>query len=270
MFKRILACVVGVFTLSIADCQVMRFPDIAIPPDVLAKYPYLKSDFEFVDVELDDGMVGYFTFKLEKACFNEDIRSRLFNGIDAKLRANNFYQDDCWLELNCGPNSVKKIQGHTLLQRAATPTINEFHYHNFNLSVELMGHYRVYPYEVRRLWFIPIGCDEKPAYNTGDFILLTGSCSNNIYFTLQGSNLVINNTLDVGGSCLERCNKPSTPYNAARNIILPSEVTSTPFDLTSAGSDWDGLMRIFMQDTQSINISEDNDYYYVYCLKYKI
>lgn len=192
---------------------------------------------------------------------------------DFLLRKNNFYQDDCWFNATCNGEAVKKIQGHRLVTLAEAANVANYQALNLSKSYQLLGHFKTYTkITVIKWYFFGIGsriCEDDRQYVGPDFPLIQIDYSNLLSFSLTSSKqLQMSSSMNMNGNVLcDACNKPwSTPYTARRTMQFPLAKTSV-IDLGQDNPNLHELMQILLANTKRINITEDESYYYIYCVK---
>ena len=256
-------------------CQVISFP-AEIPSNIKSQYPFISDNFYYIDCEQEDGNTGYFIFLFDKVKLEAFYKTKVIDTLDILLhnypsKECSFFQDDCWFNLTCNGETVRKIQGQNLRFNSDNMRIkSNFDILQLTFDNTLWGHAKIWskftcfnpnPFN----WCVKI-CEDQPTVNTGDFPLVNTVFTNNIWFSpINNSKISISNNVNLFGKILwNQCNKPCSPYTSysSNNFHFSSE---TIFDLSEFGS----LFNIYMEDSKKIKITEDDNYYYVYCIKKK-
>lgn len=240
-----------------------------IPENIKQKYPFIDNTFYIIDCEQTDSNIGYFVFTLDKIRMKEYYINKTQDTLTTILKQNGFYNDDCWFNLTCNGETVKKIQGQKLIHGNFTQDVK---YNNTVTSImdeyRLWGHAKIWskftcinpnPFN----WCVKI-CEDRPTVNTGDFPLVNTIILTNIWFSYSGnSQLEITNSTNLHGQILwNQCNKFTSPYcsYASRDEQFKS---LSIIDFSQFGD----IFTLLMQGTKKVKITQDEKSYYVYCIK---
>jgi hypothetical protein len=211
-------------------------------------------------------------FLLDKAILLDLSNTKVRDTANQLLRTNNFYQDDCWYKFDCDGDYVKKIQGHRFNIASETNRVTNFQSLDLANYYDLLGHIKTY---TKDTWISPwffIGsriCEEGPQRVSPDFPLINIAYTNSIWFTLLDSNqLQMNSNINFSAHVLyDGCNKPwSTPYVRKQTIQFPL-LKKSVIGFANDNMWLNELFNILLSDTKRINLTEDEKYYYVYCVK---
>ncbi len=271
--RHLLVSIIILVTTAKSYSQILDF-SAELPANIKSQYPFLSDKFYFIDCEQVDGNTGYFIFLLDKVKLESFYKAKVNDTLNILLHNYpspecSFFQDDCWFNLTCDGETVKKIQGQNLRFNSNYMKVKS-NYDILQLTFDntLWGHAKIWskfscfnpnPFN----WCVKI-CEDQPTVNTGDFPLVNTVFTNNIWFTpISNSKISISNNINVFGKILwNQCNKPCSPYRSYSSNNFHFSSTKI-LDLSELGS----LFGIYMADSKKIKITEDDNYYYIYSIK---
>lgn len=251
--------------VKIASAQVSSLP-VELPQEVKRKYPFLGD--KIYNVEYNDGEngTGMFVLTIDKKTFQQYIQKKAGDTVKYYLRRYDFYKQSCrYNGLGvCSPDYTDIIQHKLTTYKPAFQLANnrnllamDFRY-DLNATIKKVDRY-----------FQTYECKKDTDYDRNK---LLSKIEFNIdqSYTFDPRTAAIRVQFDGEAQVDIRYAGCSIFYNRAytsRKLVTQNFNFGLNLDFSSAGAVIYDLIKSMTLNTKKIKITEDETYYYVYCIR---
>ena len=250
-----------------ASSQVKEIPEIQLPDRIIRQYPFLTNNFTFIKSPDSMGLEGYFLFTLNKDVLYQFIEKKISDQASAMLSKYRLKRPACKQGINnCGFKnstfqdfSFKRTTSNYML--LSNKIID--HVSNYTLDAT-----KVNTYYTRTLRHPD--CRRKRDRHRHNLMSARVCAKIRFEYDSNGFSIKLVSELDpIVNILYSGCNVLLSPYKKISTMIPKTEKDTLLINLNSASRDTQDLLKIYLNNTKRIRITEDKNYYYVYCIRSK-
>lgn len=256
-------------TTSLLHSQVRKISDVKLPESMLRKFPFITDQFYAIKSPDSTGFLGYFMFRLDKKALHAFLEKKVRDTTVYLLTQKKFFQTSCRIGYNnCGDtytdfdrfNFTGGAQRQSMLQNKVIQ-----HVSNYQLGARKTNMYRTRVQEYG--WWT---CKRKKDRDNVNLFSTRIESSVQFSYDEPRSCIILDfqaaaavNILFSG--CQNSIFTVTSPYHQRRVVKLNarSPIAINLSELQEASE----LFRLLLENTKRIRVTQDNQFYYVYCIR---
>lgn len=250
-------------------CQVTTIDEIKLPTAMRVKYPFLKETFYSIKAIDSTGMQGYFVFTFDKSQLQQFMDKLIHTQVVDELQRRNFFRKVC------RPEPVvhvceRKYSDLTQFSLQKTSNGNAL-FANRAIEKEIRYTLDAKYIKYSHAYKLFEGCVKSK--NTYDRRLFNSSIktASSFEFDPERFSIRMGSTVNARVDILfDECKNDwfsITPYNQVRTETVKLQPKPMEISLNELSTEVSELLQVYMENVKRIRLTEDQNNYYVYCIK---